>query len=104
MKACGVRLEETTLEEIDRRRGIISRSDYIRKLIITMLQQPENAQDNTALTNVNALLTAENAHNKELIEVLKSRIKEQESMIGFMQLEHQKLLPTRAWWQFWKNK
>ncbi len=103
MKACGVRLEENTLQEIDRRRGALSRSDYIRKLIITTLQQPENAQDNTALTNVNALLTAENAHNKELIEVLKSRIKEQESMIGFLQLEHQKLLPAPAWWQFWKK-
>jgi metal-responsive CopG/Arc/MetJ family transcriptional regulator len=103
MKACGVRLEENTLQEIDRRRGVLSRSDYIRKLIITMLQQPENAQDNTALTNVNALLTAENAHNKELVEVLKSRIKEQESMIGFLQLEHQKLLPARAWWHFWKK-
>jgi metal-responsive CopG/Arc/MetJ family transcriptional regulator len=103
MKACGVRLEENTLQEIDRRRGVISRSDYIRKLIITMLQQPENAQDNTALTNVNALLTAENAYNKELIEVLKSRIKEQESMIGFLQLEHQKLLPAHAWWHFWKK-
>ncbi len=103
MKACGVRLEENTLQEIDRRRGELSRSDYIRKLIITMLQQPENAQDNAALTNVNALLTAENAHNKELVEVLKSRIKEQESMIGFLQLEHQRLLPARAWWQFWKK-
>jgi metal-responsive CopG/Arc/MetJ family transcriptional regulator len=103
MKACGVRLEENTLQEIDRRRGVLSRSDYIRKLIITMLQQPENAQDNTALTNVNALLTAENAHNKEHVEVLKSRIKEQESMIGFLQLEHQKLLPARAWWHFWKK-
>ncbi len=103
MKSCGVRLEEDTLKEIDKRRGELSRSDYIRKLIITMLQQPENAQDNTELTNVNTLLTAENAHNRELIEVLKGRIKEQESMIGFLQLEHQKLLPARAWWQFWKK-
>ncbi len=103
MKACGVRLEERTLQEIDKRRGELSRSDYIRKLIITMLEQPENAQGTIALTHENELLTAENAHNKELIEALRGRIKEQESTIGFLQLEHQKLLPAHSWWQFWKK-
>ena len=116
MKTITIRVDEEIFQQIETRRGNISKSDFYRNILVEYLanKPAEDLNKNEYLVNIskeNDAMKAELVNTGELLKLRDERIKDLQSQLGFLQLEYQKLStrvftplpPARRWWEFWRN-
>lgn len=123
MKTITIRIDEEIFQQIEARRGEVSKSDFYRNILIEYISdKPENAlnkpeddlESSEYVLNIrkeNETLRTDASHKDAILVLKDDRIKDLQNQLGFLQFEYQKLsnqlyklLPEpRKWWMFWKK-
>ncbi len=96
MHTLSIRIDDKTYDEIEKRRGDVSKSDYYRNIIDYYLKQFDKGDDKL-ITKYEKEIEYLRSENTKLLELL--------NQSQILQLQAQKRIeePVRKWWKFWKK-
>ena len=116
MKTITIRLDDDLFQQIETKRGEVSKSDFYRDILVEYLSDkpaddPNKYEYIMNIKKENETLRTDLNHKVDMLRLMDDRTKDLQSQLGFLQFEYQKLsgqilkaLPEpRKWWEFWKK-
>ena len=105
MRTFSIRLEDEDFQVLEINRGDVSRSDYVREVLIARLHDSQANRQKPPKTETVTNLEYEIQYLQEKVDTLLQLLNQEQ----ILHLQTQRQLPTviemtkKKWWQFWKG-
>ena len=105
MRTFSIRLEDEDFQVLEINRGDVSRSDYVREVLIARLHDSQANRQKPPKTETVTKLETEIRYLREKVDILLKLLHQEQ----IMHLQTQRQLPApveiqkKKWWQFWKG-